>query len=324
MGHKMGTRFCTSCGAPIQPGKKFCMRCGAPIADASPAPDSTSPAPPTRIPSTAPGSPARADAAPTDAPAPQTAKRPGTGTIVAIVATVLLALALVFLIAWSASGNALPWQAGADQAQKATGEKSDAAKRKAAQKKAAEAKRKAEEAKEKAAEAEAKAKAEAEQKAEAAAQAQRDAEKNAEDAQLKGQLVLYYNRLSDYDSRIASCANTFNKTYLSGDYAARSSAASDCYSLEQSIQGDVSSFAGIQVPEGSAYASQHASIQRCLADLQSRIGCIASAWTTDLAYDDPAPHKDQILAPITAGNNPHTGKSIALQDYQDVYPTIKF
>ena len=310
MGHKMGTRFCTSCGAPIQPGKKFCMRCGAPIADASPAPDSTSPAPPTRMPSTAPGSPARADAAPTDAPAPQTAKRPSTGTIVAIVATVLLALALVFLIAWSASGNALPWQAGADQAQKATGEKSEAAKRKAAQKKAAEA--------------EAKAKAEAEQKAEAAEQAQRDAEKNAEDAQLKGQLVLYYNRLSDYDSRIASCANTFNKTYLSGDYAARSSAASDCYSLEQSIQGDVSSFAGIQVTEGSAYASQHASIQRCLADLQSRIGCIASAWTTDLAYDDPAPHKDQILAPITAGNNPHTGKSIALQDYQDVYPTIKF
>ncbi|MDD6601923.1 zinc ribbon domain-containing protein, partial [Parafannyhessea umbonata] len=268
----MATRFCTSCGAPIQPGKKFCARCGAPVADASPAPDATI---------------AQATA-PAGAPTSQAKQKLGTGTIVAIVAAALLALALVFLIAWSASGNALPWQARDGQAQGVAGEKSEAAKSKADRKKAAEAKRKAEEAK---AKAEEKAKEEAERKADAAAQAQRDAEKSATDAQFKAQILPYYNRLSDYDSRIASCATTFNSIYLSGDYAARSSAAQECYALEQSIQSDATSFSSIQAPEGSSYATQHAAIMRCLNDLQSRIACISNAWTTDLVYEDPAPYK---------------------------------
>lgn len=282
----MATRFCTSCGAPIQPGKKFCARCGAPVADASPTPDATT---------------AQA-AAPAGAPAPQAKQKLGTGTIVAIVAAVLLALALAFLIAWSASGNALPWQARGGQAQGVAGEKSEATKSKADRKKAAEAKR----------------------KADAAAQAQRDAKKSATDAQFKAQILPYYNRLSDYDSRIASCATTFNSIYLSGDYAARSSAAQECYALEQSIQSDATSFSSIQAPEGSSYATQHAAIMRCLNDLQSRIACISNAWTTDLVYEDSVPYKEEILKPIANGKDPNTGKSIALEDYQKTYPTIKF
>lgn len=236
-------------------------------------------------------------------------------------AAVLLALALAFLIAWSASGNALPWQARGGQAQGVAGEKSEAAKSKAGRKKAAEAKRKAEEAK---AKAEEKAEEEAKRKADAAAQAQRDAKKSATDAQFKAQILPYYNRLSDYDSRIASCATTFNSIYLSGDYAARSSAAQECYALEQSIQSDATSFSSIQAPEGSSYATQHAAIMRCLNDLQSRIACISNAWTTDLVYEDPAPYKEEILRPIADGKDPNTGKSIALEDYQKTYPTIKF
>ncbi|MDY4014992.1 zinc ribbon domain-containing protein [Parafannyhessea umbonata] len=282
----MATRFCTSCGAPIQLGKEFCARCGAPVADASPTPDATT----------------AQVTAPAGAPAPQAKQKLGTGTIVAIVAAVLLALALAFLIAWSASGNALPWQARGGQAQGVAGEKSEAAKSKADRKKAAEAKR----------------------KADAAAQAQRDAKKSATDAQFKAQILPYYNRLSDYDSRIASCATTFNSIYLSGDYAARSSAAQECYALEQSIQSDATSFSSIQAPEGSSYATQHAAIMRCLNDLQSRIACISNAWTTDLVYEDPAPYKEEILKPIANGKDPNTGKSIALEDYQKTYPTIKF
>lgn len=301
----MATRFCTSCGAPIQPGKKFCARCGAPVADASPAPDATI---------------AQATA-PAGAPTSQAKRKLGTGNIVAIVAAVLLALALVLLVAWSASGNALPWQARDGQAQGVAGEKSEAAKSKADRKKAAEAKRKAEEAK---AKAEEKAEEEAERKAEAAAQAQRDAEKSATDAQFKAQILPYYNRLGDYDSRIASCATTFNTIYLSTDFNKRYAAAQECYALEQSIQSDATSFSSIQVPEGSSYATQHAAVMRCLNDLQSRIACMSNAWTTDLVYEDPAPYKEEILRPIADGKDPNTGKVIALQDYQEVYPTIKF
>ena len=140
----------------------------------------------------------------------------------------------------------------------------EAAKSKAGRKKAAEAKRKAEEAK---AKAEEKAEEEAERKAEAAAQAQRDAEKSATDAQFKAQILPYYNRLSDYDSRIASCATTFNTIYLSTDFNKRYAAAQECYALEQSIQSDATSFSSIQVPEGSSYATQHAAVMRCLNDL---------------------------------------------------------
>ena len=38
----------------------------------------------------------------------------------------------------------------------------------------------------------------------------------------------------------------------------------------------------------------------------------------------PAPYKEEILRPIADGKDPNTGKVIALQDYQEVYPTIKF
>ncbi len=94
--------------------------------------------------------------------------------------------------------------------------------------------------------------------------------------------------------------------------------------MEQSIQSDATSFSSIQVPEGSSYATQHAAVMRCLNDLQSRIACISNAWTTDLVYEDPAPYKEEILRPIADGKDPNTGKVIALQDYQEVYPTIKF
>lgn len=323
----MGTRFCNNCGAPLQPGKKFCVRCGAPVGGgvAKPSADATAPAPAT------PATPARQaqgstygqpEPGATSAPAPQPRHGLGTGTIVAIAAVAVLAFALVFVVAWSASGNVLPWQA--EQAAKEAA--AAKAKAKAKEKKEIEAaKREAKrEAKEEARREAAKAEAAAAANEAAAAQAQRDAQKKASDEEFKNQILPYYNRLSGYDSRIASCATTFNSTYLSTDYDARADAAEQCYSLQQSIQSDAASFASIQAPEGSSYASQHAAIKRCLSDLEARVACIASAWTTDLGYVDPTDHKEEITKPIEDGKDPSTGKVVALQDYKETYPTIKF
>lgn len=141
------------------------------------------------------------------------------------------------------------------------------------------------------------------------------------DSQFRSELVSYYNRLSDYDSRVASAADTFNNNFLSSSMSARQSYASSCSSLLSEIQQQSYAFSSLSVPAGSSYAEQYKLIRQCYQDLVERADCLNRGWQISIRYSNPSAHEDEILEPIRS--NASGGNNVYYTDYNNTYPKIR-
>lgn len=141
------------------------------------------------------------------------------------------------------------------------------------------------------------------------------------DSQFRSELVSYYNRLSGYDSRIASAADTFNNNFLSSSMSTRQSYASSCSSLLSEVQQQSNAVSSLSVPSGSAYAEQYRLIRQCYQDLVERVDCLNRGWQISISYSNPSAHEDEILEPIRS--NASGGNNIYYTDYNNTYPKIK-
>lgn len=141
------------------------------------------------------------------------------------------------------------------------------------------------------------------------------------DSQFRSELVSYYNRLSGYDSRIASAADTFNNNFLSSSMSTRQSYASSCSSLLSEVQQQSNAVSSLSVPSGSAYAEQYRLIRQCYQDLVERADCLNRGWQISISYSNPSAHEDEILEPIRS--NASGGNNIYYTDYNNTYPKIK-
>ena len=141
------------------------------------------------------------------------------------------------------------------------------------------------------------------------------------DNQFYSELVSYYNRLSDYDSRIASAADTFNNNFLSSSMSTRQSYASSCSSLLSEVQQQSNAISSLSVPSGSAYAEQYKLIRQCYQDLVERADCLNRGWQISIRYSNPSAHESEILEPIRS--NASGGNNIYYTDYKNTYPKIR-
>lgn len=141
------------------------------------------------------------------------------------------------------------------------------------------------------------------------------------DNQFHSELVSYYNRLSDYDSRIASAADTFNNNFLSSSMSTRQSYASSCSSLLSEVQQQSNAISSLSVPSGSAYAEQYKLIRQCYQDLVERADCLNRGWQISIRYSNPSAHESEILEPIRS--NASGGNNIYYTDYKNTYPKIR-
>ena len=141
------------------------------------------------------------------------------------------------------------------------------------------------------------------------------------DNQFHSELVSYYNRLSDYDSRIASAADTFNSNFLSSSMSTRQSYASSCSSLLSEVQQQSNAISSLSVPSGSAYAEQYKLIRQCYQDLVERADCLDRGWQISIRYSNPSAHESEILEPIRS--NASGGNNIYYTDYKNTYPKIR-
>ncbi len=134
-------------------------------------------------------------------------------------------------------------------------------------------------------------------------------------------LVDYYKALPRYSDRIKSVASTFNTNFMSDNLSLRQSNSQDASSLLSELQQQRDGLAGLSVPSGSSWATQYQQTLQCYDYNIARLGCIVKAWSIDVSYSNPSGHKDEILSPIKA-DNASNGHNINKQRYESLYPQI--
>lgn len=301
-------RTCPVCGAPLQEGQHFCISCGAQVDEAPTAPQPASAASHTVEATTVAPRPAQAAnptpavqmTSPTAAPTARAArKEPNSRTIITVCVGVIAASAVAVAVVLALTGG-LGSSKGTDDAQQASSQP-------VAQQEDSEP---------------------SDQSASSSSStttstdsttAQQDAAQA--DAQFHTTLQGYYQALPGYSDSIASVASTFNNSYLTADLSTRQANYTAASSLLSEIESQRSALASLAVPSGSAWVTQYQQVIQCYDYSATRLQCMVDAWAIDVRYDDPAAYKDEILAPIEAGNGANHHNQ-AKQDYEALYPQI--
>ena len=300
-------KFCTSCGAPLEPGQKFCTSCGSRVPDSTASaqakPGDTAPMRPVGA---APSQPSDADvtkAIPVaDVQARQYLQTPsadkgpapsGGGSSKKILIVVIAVLAVVvcvlvgvlFGFASNNGSQAAPSDSASEQAASSDSAPSASSSDHASKSDSA------------------------------------SSSASSDEKELYSTLSSYYDRLGSYDSAISDAAKSFNANYMSKSTSSRSSYASSASSLQDDIANDYSSLKSLNVPSGSRYASCYSAMLTCYYDCTQRIGVIVEAWGNSLKYSDPTGHSDEICAPLSRDKSGNSNKYYT--EFNQTYPSAK-
>lgn len=294
-------RFCTNCGAPLEPGQLFCTNCGmrvevddatAPYPQAQPATGGTTPLEP--IPSPQPEWAQQQDAH-------EKAGGSKTGVVVTIVvccAAALvgcgLALRPVLFSHSESSQSTVAEEASSDETASTNKDSTSATGTSTS--------------------------TTGTSTSSTSTGSDATTSSQASEADLRATLVGYYDALPSYDSRIKTVAADFNNNYLKDSQSLRQSYADTANQLLSELEARQDSLTSLTVPSGSTYRGQYDLLVQCYSDCVGRVRCIAQSWNIDVGYSDPTAHEDEILAPIRADNSGGTNKYKS--DYDTTYPKI--
>lgn len=299
-------RFCTSCGASLEPGQKFCTSCGSPVQrDAvnvsQSGPDSTAPMPLVGAPEQQSGAADVTQALPVSdikarqylqPSAPKKAPSAGSGgpnkkILIAVIAVLAVVVCiLVGVLVGAMSGNGSQTQSGAASEASSSSDSAPSA-----------------------------------SSSDHASKGGESAASSSDEKELYSTLSGYYERLGSYDSAISDAAKSFNANYMSKSSSSRSSYADSASSLQEDIANDYSSLKSLSVPSGSRYSSCYSAMLTCYYDCTQRIGVIVEAWGNSLRYSDPTGHSDEICAPLSRDKSGNSNKYYT--EFNQTYPSAK-
>lgn len=144
---------------------------------------------------------------------------------------------------------------------------------------------------------------------------------SARDKEIYNKLIVFYNKLDAYDSKISSAATTFNNNYLKKDLSTRSDCAGDAYDLFYNVSTEYSNLYNLDVPTASEYYDSYNKLLTCYYDCEMRISVICDAWDISLTYTDPTGHEKEICKPLEDTRVNDNNKYYT--EYKQVYPTAK-
>lgn len=132
-----------------------------------------------------------------------------------------------------------------------------------------------------------------------------------------------YNSLAFIDEELDRGFKQFDDAYLTASYDQRALYAVEAYRNLEDIVGiymplDDYVMAG-KIPESSPYYDELQMLIRLCSDLYSRATTLYNAWEIDAQYEDPVPHKDEILAVLHQDDN-EQGINSYEADFDESYP----
>lgn len=315
----MSQKFCTSCGAELEPGQKFCTSCGASIGSSVDTSgvdkviaDETAPISAVSASTTTEMNPVQPQAYTPDTtgvmprvdeaarsyrvdstPAPQPASAPApvqddNGKARTILITVICVLAVVLLILVgviafnSCSADDSSGKAATEQT---TSDKESSSSSNSSNSSSSDS-----------------------------------SSSSASEQDVYTNLSTCYSNLSSYDTQIANVATTFNNNYLKGTKSTRQSYADTANELQSKIDAEYAQVKSLNVSSSSPNYSAYQDILTCYDDCSHRISVICQAWSNSLSYSDPSGHSDAICAPLAADNVGNKNKYKS--DFDSRYPSI--
>lgn len=134
-------------------------------------------------------------------------------------------------------------------------------------------------------------------------------------------LLSYYNKLENYDSRISNAASDFNNNYLQKSTSTRESYSKTASNLYFDIVSDYESIRALDISSAPEYGETYNKILTCYYDCKMRIDVIREAWANSLGYSDPTGHEDDICEPLKRDRVGDNNKYYT--EFKETYPQAK-
>lgn len=122
------------------------------------------------------------------------------------------------------------------------------------------------------------------------------------EAEIFNSLDAAYGKLSVYDDRIATCVEEFNANFLANSMDARTASKEFADKVLSDLQEDLEGLEAMHIPQQSAYAEQAKDVVELYECQIGRVSAMTNAWALDVTFEKPSAHKDEILAVYTQGN----------------------
>ncbi|MDO5357805.1 MAG: zinc ribbon domain-containing protein [Slackia faecicanis] len=138
------------------------------------------------------------------------------------------------------------------------------------------------------------------------------------EAEIFNSLDAAYGKLSSYDERIGTCVEEFNANFLANSMPTRTASKEFADKVLADLQNDLKGIEAMHIPSQSAYAEQAQTVIELYECQVGRVSALTNAWALDVTFEKPSEHKDEILATYTQGK----AKS-HLDRYDELYDAAK-
>lgn len=133
-----------------------------------------------------------------------------------------------------------------------------------------------------------------------------------------------YGKLSVYEERIGGeggLVEDFNASFLANSMDARTSAKATADKVLDDLKKDLEAIESIEIPAESAYGGQRDSVAKLYEYQIGRVSALTEAWALDVTFEKPSEHKEEILAVYTEKSSDGSRKYLSM--YDELYETAK-
>ena len=135
-----------------------------------------------------------------------------------------------------------------------------------------------------------------------------------------------YDKLSVYEERIGGdggLVEDFNASFLASSMDVRTRAKETADKVLADLQKDLDALNAVEIPSGSAYAEQREAVAKLYGYQIGRVSGLTEAWALDVTFERPSEHKDEILAVYTEKSSDGSRKYLSMYDelYEAAKPT---
>lgn len=129
-----------------------------------------------------------------------------------------------------------------------------------------------------------------------------EADSKPTEAEIFNSIDAAYDKLEVYDERIATCVEEFNANFLANSMESRMTSKDFADKVLLDLEDDAKGLESMDIPADSAYAQQVESVLELYECQIGRVSAMTNAWALDVTFEKPSEHKDEILARYTEGN----------------------
>lgn len=133
-----------------------------------------------------------------------------------------------------------------------------------------------------------------------------------------------YDKLSVYEERIGGeggLVENFNASFLADSMDVRTSAKATADKVLDDLKKDLEALESIEIPAESAYGSQRDNVANLYGYQIGRVSALTEAWAFDVTFEKPSEHKEEILAVYTEKSSDGSRKYLSM--YDELYETAK-